>query len=453
MGLNKNKKKLGLWLSSSLVVGNMTGSGIFLLPSALAMYGGISLFGWLFTTVGALFLALVFSRLSRLVPRPGGPYIYAREGFGNLAGFSVAWGYWVSIWCGNAAIAVAGVSYLSIFFPALKDNNILSAAAAIASIWLFTLVNTRNIRKVGKVQLFATLIKVVPLLALGGIGIFYFDATNFTPMNLSGVSSFKAITATASLTLWAFLGLESATIPYNKVKHPGKTIPRATIIGTIFTAVLYISSSMAVIGLVEPGKLQESAAPFSDAAAKLWGAKVAVIFALGAAISCFGALNGWILLQSQLPEAAAKDKLFPGIFAKIKHHPVPLAGLILSSLLASMLVAMNYAKGLVQMFTFIIMLSTLTVLLPYLFSSLAEIMILIKSEKELQLKRLVKPLLVSIPAFLYSIWAVAGLGIKIIIMGLGLIALGIPVYWYVIKQKQVAMEAKKYPDQDLQSNI
>ena len=440
MELNKNKKKLGLWLSSSLVVGNMTGSGIFLLPSALAIYGGISLFGWLATTVGAIFLAIVFSRLSRIVTKPGGPYIYAREGFGDLAGFSVAWGYWVSIWCGNAAIAVAGVSYLSVFFPALKDNNILSAIAAIAAIWLFTLINTRNIRRVGEVQLLTTLIKIIPLIALGGIGIFYIDINNFNPMNLSGGSSFEAITATAALTLWAFLGLESATIPSDKVKQPEKTIPRATIIGTAFTAVLYISASMAVMGLVEPGRLQASTAPFSDAAANLWGAKASAAVALGAVIACFGALNGWILLQAQLPGAAAKEKLFPDFFAKTSRHGVPLAGLILSSILASILVAMNYTKGLVQMFTFMIMLSTLTVLLPYLFSSLAEIMILIKKDQKIRMKRLIKPILISIPAFLYSLWAVAGLGIKIIIMGMGLLILGLPVFWYVNRRRGATSE-------------
>lgn len=436
MGLNKNKNKLGLWLSSSLVVGNMTGSGIFLLPSALAIYGGISLFGWLATTVGAIFLAIVFSRLSRIVTKPGGPYIYAREGFGDLAGFSVAWGYWVSIWIGNAAIAVAGVSYLSIFFPALKDNNVLSAVTAIAAIWLFTLINTRNIRRVGEIQLLTTLIKIIPLLAIGGIGIFYIDFNNFRPMNLSGGSSFEAITATAALTLWAFLGLESATIPSDKVRQPEKTIPRATIIGTAFTAVLYISASMAVIGLVEPGRLQLSTAPFSDAAANLWGERASAAVAVGAVIACFGALNGWTLLQSQLPAAVAKDKLFPEFFAKTSRQGVPLAGLILSSILASILVAMNYAKGLVQMFTFMIMLSTLTVLLPYLFSSLAEIMILIKDDQKVRMKKLIKPILISIPAFLYSLWAVAGLGIKIIIMGMGLVIMGLPVYWYVHKRSE-----------------
>ena len=223
--------KIGFWSSTSLVVGNMTGSGIFLLPAALAVFGGISIFGWIFTLIGTIFLALVFSRLSRLITKAGGPYTYSREGFGDFTGFMVAWGYWVSIWCGNAAIAVAGVGYLSVFIPSLKGNHLLSAGVAIGAIWLFTFINTKSIKKVGVVQIITTIIKILPLLLLGTIGFAYFNRTHFEPLNLSVETSFDAITATAALTLWAFLGLESATIPSDKVKDPMKTIPRATIAG------------------------------------------------------------------------------------------------------------------------------------------------------------------------------------------------------------------------------
>ena len=172
-------KKIGFWLSTSLVVGNMTGSGIFLLPAALALFGGISIFGWVFTLVGTIFLALVFSRLSRLITKAGGPYTYSREGFGDFAGFLVAWGYWISIWCGNAAIAVAGVGYLSVFIPSLKDNYLLSAVVAIGAIWFLTFINTKSIRKVGLVQLLTTIIKILPLLLLGTFGFLYFNTGPF----------------------------------------------------------------------------------------------------------------------------------------------------------------------------------------------------------------------------------------------------------------------------------
>jgi len=429
--LVNRKKKIGFWISTSLVVGNMTGSGIFLLPAALAIYGGISIFGWLFTVFGALLLALVFSRLSRLITRAGGPYAYAREGFGDLTGFMVVWGYWISIWTGNAAIAVAGVGYLSVFFPALKENPVLSALLAIGAICLFTFINTKSIRKVGVVQMLTTVIKIVPLILMGTVGFLYFNRENFIPLNLSGESDFDAISATAALALWAFLGLESATIPSDKVSTPERTIPRATMAGLSIAALLYIASTMGVMGIIAPADLKLSAAPFADAARLVWGEWASALIAAGAAIACFGALNGWILLQGQLPLAAAREKLFPSGFARVSRKGIPLMGLLIASVLASVLVSFNYTKGLVEMFSFIIKLSTLSCLLPYLFSSLSEIMLYLRKKKEFDRKRFLAASIISIPAFLYSLWAVTGLGHETILWGSILLAAGIPIYGYL----------------------
>lgn len=427
----KEKGKIGLWLSTSLVVGNMTGSGIFLLPAALAVYGGISLFGWMLTVAGTIFLALVFARLSRLITKAGGPYTYSREGFGDFAGFLVAWGYWLSIWTGNAAISVAGVGYLSVFFPSLKEHQMLSAILAIAAIWLFTYINTKSIKKVGMVQLLTTIIKILPLLLLGTLGFFHFNRAHFVPFNMSDASNFDAVTATAALALWAFLGLESATIPSDKVKNPGKTIPRSTIAGIAIAALLYICSTIGVMGIVPPADLQQSSAPFADAAQKIWGNWASSLVAGGAAIACFGALNGWILLQGQLPMAAARDKLFPSSFKKVNRKGVPVIGLVIASILATLLVSVNYTKGLVKMFSFIIMLSTLSCLLPYLFSSLSEIVLYIRKKKSYNRNKLVAALLISIPAFLYSLWAITGLEYEVLFWGAILLAAGIPLYAYM----------------------
>ncbi len=427
----KEKGKIGFWISTSLVVGNMTGSGIFLLPAALAIYGGISIFGWLYTVLGTLFLALVFSRLSRLITRVGGPFSYSREGFGDLTGFLVAWGYWISIWTGNAAISVAGVGYLSVFFPALKENALLSALVAIAAIWLFTFINTKAIKKVGMVQLITTIIKILPLLLLGTLGFMYFNKAHFEPMNLSGESSFDAITATAALALWAFLGLESATIPSDKVRQPEKTIPRATLAGISVAALLYIASTIGVMGIVSPTVLQQSAAPFADAAQLAWGNWASALVAAGAAVACFGALNGWILLQGQLPMAAAKENLFPASFKKLSGKGIPVLGLLIASVLASVLVSFNYTRGLVEMFSFIIKLSTLSCLLPYLFSSLSEIMLYLRKKKAFDRKKFTAAVLISIPAFLYSAWAVTGLGRETLLWGSVLLAAGLPVFAYL----------------------
>lgn len=224
--------------------------------------------------------------------------------------------------------------------------------------------------------------------------------------------------------------MESATIPSDKVKNPKRTIPISTISGTLIAATIYISSSVAVMGIITPGELQTSTAPFADAANSIWGSWSYYAVAFGAAISCFGALNGWILLQGQIPLAAANDDLFPKIFKKTSKNGVPIIGIVISSVLASILVSMNLARGLLGMFSFMIMLSTLTVLLPYIGSTLAEFFIYLKYKKNIKPKQLFKSLKISIPAFIFSIWAVLGLGYEIILWGILLLVIGTPLFLF-----------------------
>ncbi|HEX6892333.1 MAG TPA: amino acid permease, partial [Chryseolinea sp.] len=362
--------KIGLWTSTALVVGNMIGSGIFLLPAALGAYGAISLIGWICSSIGAVALALLFSHLSRMFPNStGGPYAYSREGLGDFAGFLVAWGYWLSTLCTNAAIAVAFVSYLTVFIPVLSGNSFFSVGAGLSAIWFLTWINTRGIKTAGMVQVVTTVMKLTPLVLLAVVGVFYIDGNNFMPFNASEESAFNAITATTTLTLFAFLGLESATVPSENIRDPEKTIPRATMIGTALTIIVYILGSITVMGMIDPEQLQRSNAPFADAAALIWGDQARNWVALGAIVSTFGALNGWILVQGQVPLAASRDRLFPHIFRRQNKKNVPSVGIVISSVLISGLMMMNFTKGLNDTFRFMILLSTVTVLVPYLFSA------------------------------------------------------------------------------------
>lgn len=428
MTVSEAPRALGLWRSTALVVGNMIGSGIFLLPAALAAYGGISIFGWLFTTAGAMLLALVFARLSRRAPQAGGLYAYTRIGFGELAGFLIAWGYWISIWCGNAAIATAFAGYVGVFIPSLSRNPLLAGAAAAAAIWVLSWVNAMGVRSAGITQLVTTVLKLLPLIAVGTLGLFYFNPKNLTPFNLSGQSTFSAITATAALTLWAFLGLESATIPADDVVDPRRTIPRATIMGTLSAAVAYILGTVAVMGVIPPAALARSTAPYADAATAMWGGWTSYAVAAGAAISCFGALNGWILLQGQIPLAVARDGLFPAAFARLSKRATPVVGIVISSVLATILILMNYTKGLIEEYTFMILLATLTTLVPYVFCSAADVIISLGNRESPQHRRRLRPLLVPGLAFVFSLWAIGGSGWDTVYWGFLLLLAGIPVY-------------------------
>ncbi len=416
-----------MWMSTSLVIGNMIGAGVFLMPSALAVYGGISILGWIFSSLGALLLAKVFGHLSTLVPdKNGGPYIYSRIGLGDFAGFLVAWGYWISTWVSNAAITIAFVGAMSVFFPVLNQNAVLAVLVGLGTIWFLTWINSKGVRESGKLQLLTTILKIVPLLVVIIGGFFFFDINNFIPFNNSGMSNLSAIAVTATLTLYAFLGVESATVPAGNVENPEKTIPRATLLGTIITTLIYILGTIAVMGMIPSDLLANSPAPFADAMAIItneWGRN---LVAAGAAISAFGALNGWILIQGQIAMAIAKDDLFPRVFRKENKNGVPFLGLIIGSILTSVVMLMNYADGLVEQFKFLILLTTLCCLIPYLFTSVAYVLIVIG--KKLPNQKWVPVIGVGGLAFLYSLWAIYGSGEQAVFYGFLLLLAGIPFY-------------------------
>ena len=434
----KLKRTMGVWMATALVVGNMVGSGVFLLPASLAGAAGpMSLVAWVFTGVGAMLLAFVFSRLGRALPQTGGPYAYARRAFGDFVGFQTAWGYWIAAWAGNAAIAVAFVGYLAVFWPQVGTNNLLAAIVGIGLIWLLTAVNVIGTRETGVVQVITTILKFVPLAIIGVIGLFFIKSSNLTPFAPHG--SWSAISAAAPLTLWAFIGLESATVAAGEVRDPEKNIPRATMYGTLATTIVYILGTVAVMGVIPATVLANSTSPFADAAGVMFGGSWDKVIAIVALISTFGALNGWILLQGRVPLAAAEDGLFPAQFAKVHgKRGTPVFGLVVSSVLVSGLMLMNYTKGLVDAFTFIILLATLTTLVPYAYSAAAQAYLYITEPKLFEVKRFWRDTTIAFLAFAYSVWAITGSGKDIIAKGFILLLAGIPIYvgmkWWQTRQ-------------------
>jgi len=421
-------RKLGFWMAVALVTGNMIGSGVFLLPASLAPYGLNSLIAWLFTAAGGIGLAFVFSRLSRAFPRGSGPYAYTRNAFGPMPAFLVAWSYWISCWVGNAALATAGVSYLEPFIPRIGTTPQVSAALVLAFLWLFTAVNCRGVRAAGWVQAVTTVLKILPLLALAAVGL-----GTITPASLSASAavpfSFGAVTASATLTIWALMGLESATIPSGKVEDPARTIPRATMLGTVLTTVVYIVVCTTVLILVPAGRLASSNAPLANVARMFWGETGATLVALAAAVSAFGALNGWILLQGEVPHALARDGIFPKLFAQASRADAPVFALVFGSALVTVLVLLNASQATVRVFTFMVLLSTSAALVVYLVCCLA-LLRLWRLGKLGEARRGTFGLaVVGALAGLYSLWAIAGVGREAAMWGAVLFALGVPAYW------------------------
>jgi basic amino acid/polyamine antiporter, APA family len=429
---------LGFWMCVALVVGNSIGSGVFLLPSSLAPFGLNSVIAWGFTACGAILLAIVFACLSRAFPAAGGPYAYVNLAFGPLTAFIVAWGYWISIWVGNAAIATGAVSYLTPMLPWIASVPGASAAVTLGFLWVLTLVNWYGIQASGWVQSVTTVLKVLPLLAIALLGLFTVRSANVAaahviPLSLSGT------TAAATLTLWALLGLESATIPADKVRDPSRTIPAATLLGTVITALICIVACTTVLLLVPPQTLAQSNAPFVDLATQYWGDNAGKLLAVFAAISGFGALNGWILLQGELPNAMAKSGVFPKIFARESPRRTPTFALLFSSGLVTLLILANYQKSMVSIFTFMILLSTTACLVLYALCSLA--LLRLQWTGQLQNGQLGAPRRGTLPmatvaviAAAYSLWAIVGAGAEAVLWGAALLALGVPLYFLIRRQ-------------------
>lgn len=424
-------KSLGLRACTALVVGNMIGSGIFLLPATLAPFGAISIAGWIVTSLGAVVLAVIFGRLAQIVTRTGGPYAYSAEGFGDFAGFIIAWGYWIALWTGNAAVAVALAGYLGFLVPAVGASPALQLGAALVAIWILTFINVRGVKQAGAVQIVTTVLKLIPLVLVGAIGLFWVQASHFTPVNPSGMGTVSAISACAAMTLWAYLGLESATVPSGDVVDPKRTIPRATILGVLIAATVYISVTVVAVGVMPREDLAVSTAPLADVAALMWGPAGGLLIAIGAVISTFGTLNGFTLLSGQVPYGAALDRVFPRWFGERSRFGTPANALIFSNICASILIAMNFSGGLVAAFNFIILLAVMATLLPYTLCALAEIMIMARGRSPLAGPAFAKVAILGALGFIYSLWALYGAGEEIVFWGALLMVAGIPVHVWI----------------------
>jgi APA family basic amino acid/polyamine antiporter len=413
-------------MATALVVGNIVGSGVYLLPASLAPYGPNTLLAWLATAAGALVLAVVFAALSRAFPQEGGPYVYTRAAYGERAGFVVAWGYWVSVWVGNAAIATGAVSYTSAFAPWIASVPGASAGVTIGVVWLLTLVNCWGVRTAAWVQAITTVLKLLPLAALSVAGGFFVSRealASFAEVPLS----LDRTTAAATLALWALVGFESATVPADKVEDPSRTIPRATLVGTLVSAALCFLACSLVPLVVPAASLAVSNAPFADAARAIWGDGAAAVVAVFAAVSAYGALNGWILLQGELPFALARDGVFPRPFGRESSRQTPVFALVFTSILVTALVVMNFQGSMAQAFRFFILLATSANLVAYLVCSFALLTLLRRGK--LGGRRGAAWLAVAgAVGAAYSLWAIAGAGREAMAWGAVLLAAAFPVY-------------------------
>ena len=420
-----NQRIIGFWRGWSIAVGCAVGSGIFMMPTMLAPYGMLGLGGWLIAGGGSILVALTMAKLVKRIPKTGGPYVYVNEGLGKFSGFIIAWTYWVACISAIAGISIAFVGYLSFFTPTISNSPIYSLLASLILVWVIIILNIRSLEYSSQFQLISTLLKLLPLIFIILLGATNFNVDNlpeFNPTNLHPISLLATVT---TLVMWSFIGIETATVPADNIINPQETIPKVLIASVLTILIFYIFVSIAIASIVPANELLDSSAPFALAATKILGVTGGTIISIGALISTLGSLNANTLTAGNLSLAAARDGLLPRKFVVLTKAGTPIFTYLLAGFFVSILLILNYTKGIVNAFIFMAMLSTLSTLIAYAFCAIAEFKFAHADQRNQTRKN---ALLLSCGTFLYAFFAFWGAGIEMIIYSLILIIIGIPIY-------------------------
>lgn len=442
--MSEQKEQMGLPGAVAMIVGSIVGTGIFTLPSAIGRFGMSSLIGLIIATIGAIALACVFSSLSARSKAAGGPYGYAREGFGDSIGFFSAFSYWCAAWPGNSAIVLSWVFYVQALFGwEPGQNSMQMIIIAMIGLWVPTVINLLGVKSMARFQMITTVLKFLPLVFLGTVGLFFaFKMGNWPEWNPSGTSTMFALSQSIAIATFAYVGVEAASIVAGNVKDPARNVPRATIIGTLVCALGYILVTVAIFGIVPYEQLSTSGAPFADAFNAIfgvtWAGKVVSLFAV---ISGIGALNGWVMICGAVPQAAADNKVFPPAFAKLNRFGVPHVGMISSTFFASIAVILACStSGGVEAFSKIVTFSGVTVGIPYFFSVLAQLYWLYTEGRKIQNPVLfVRSCVIALIGLVFTYWMVIGSGDLANYLAMAVFLLGFVVMtWMYIRTGRYA---------------
>ncbi|NGQ96350.1 amino acid permease [Brevibacillus sp. SYP-B805] len=461
-----HNNKWGFWLLTAFVVGNMVGSGIFMLPSTLAQTAsplGVTL-AWMLTGFGVLMIALVFGNLS--VRRPeltAGPQSYARALFrspqtGNMAGFSMVWGYWIANASGNVAVITTFAGYLSAFFPVMKEKSILFHFFGIpmetgkfitflvcsALLWGIHAILIRGLSGAGKLNFIATFTKVLGFALFIGAALSVFDAKNlgawYTPVTDSdGITHnlWSQVTTAALSTLWAFVGIESAVVLSGRARSQ-RDVKKATIAGLVIAVIIYLAITMLTMGVLPQEVLKASDKPLVDALTFVIGNTGATLMALLAITSLLGTAIGWILLGTEAPFQGAQSGMFPAFLGKVNRHGSPIAALTATNLISQLFIFSTVSNTIAEAFQFVITIATLASLMPYLVSAVYQLKLVVTGETYRGERPGVRAGdgLVALLAVVYAVWVIKSgtSDMKTLLFGLGLFAVGLLFYPFMTRR-------------------
>jgi arginine:agmatine antiporter len=418
-------KKMGLFSATVIVIVNMIGTGIFLLPASMATIGSISIYGWIVGTIGATGLAIVYAVLGSIEPKSGGPYAYARDTLGPYLGFQTNYVYWLANLVGNIAIAATVCGYLVVLVPFLKGYE---TVGTIAILWIATGINLAGTRIIGLTTGVATVLAMVPLgfVAIGGW--LWFDAARFIAgWNPHSLSPLTAIAQSVPFVLWAYMGIESASLNSDLIENPKRNVPLSTLLGLAISGFLYVATCVVLMGIIPMEQLAKSSSPFSDAALMIAGPVGAMIMAACAVLKGGSSLIGWTLNIAQISYNAARDGLFPRIYGQSDAGGVPVWNLIISGVLMSIVALATASPNINEQFNEVIDISVILVVLPYLYSTVSYIDLEFSKGKALSWRH-AQVVLVAAAASIYCIWVIIGSDSKLTQAAMVMLFVSVPLY-------------------------
>jgi putrescine:ornithine antiporter len=426
----QEQKKMNLMQLTFIVAVNMMGSGIIMLPTNMAQVGAISLLSWIVTAVGSMCIAYGFAQCGIFNQRPGGMAAYAEDAYGKPGYFQVFMLYFLSLAIGNVAIGISAVGYLATFIPWLSSTPVATTIGVIALLWLTTVANFGGPSVTGKIGSITVWGVILPVGLLSVIGWFWFSSETFAAAwNPQGMSIASGMGSSISLTLWAFLGMESAAQNSNAVENPKRNVPLACLFGTLGAAFIYVLSTMVIQGIVPNADLANSTGPFGLAYAQMFSPAVGSVVMVLAILACLGSLLGWQFTLAQTGKAAAEDRMFPAFFTKVNSMGAPVTGMIVLGVVQSLLALSTISPTLSEQFSALVNLAVVTNVIPYIVA-LSALVVMMKNANVADnvFKRNVA---ITVVAMLYSVFAIYASGMEAVLGGMLVLGITYIVWGFI----------------------
>jgi putrescine:ornithine antiporter len=434
------KKKMSMLQLTVVVAVNMMGSGIIMLPTNMAKVGAISLLSWIVTALGSMAIAYGFAQAGIFNQRAGGMSAYAEDAYGKSGFFVVFLLYFFSLAIGNVAISISAVGYLATFFPGMSATPIATCISVIALIWLTTVANFGGPSITGKIGSVTVWGVIIPVAGLSVVGWFWFSGSTFTQAwNPKGMGIGEGMGSSIALTLWAFLGMESAAQNSDAVENPKRDVPLACMLGTLGAAVVYVLSTTVIQGIVPNAELANSTGPFGLAYAKMFNPTVGSIIMALAILACLGSLLGWQFTIAQTAKSAAQDRMFPQLFSKENRMGAPVAGMIVMGIVQTLMALSTISPTLSEQFNALVNLAVVTNVVPYIISLSALTVMMRNAGVTGGQYRL--NTIVAVIAMLYSTYAIYASGKDAVLGGMLVLAITFVIYGFLAPRFTAAQPA------------